>query len=89
MSGRGVPCGACGAAGAYDPGCPECQVPPEEPLTPAGQIQMARRLRGLSQAQAAKLIGIPRPTLQNWEQDRTRPTDYTLRAVLERLERTI
>lgn len=85
MSARDIACSSCGAVGAYDPGCSECQVPPEEPLTPGAQIQMARRLRGLSQAQAARLLGIPRPTLQNWEQDRTTPPSFTLRSVLAAL----
>lgn len=55
-------------------------------MTPAEQIKAARAARGLSQSQAAKLVGVPRPTLQGWEQDRRRPNEFTLRAVLARLE---
>jgi DNA-binding transcriptional regulator YiaG len=85
MSVHDIPCGACGAVGAYDQGCPECRVPPEEPLTPGEQLQMARRLRGLSQSKAAALIGVPVRTYQNWEIGYRRPPDYVLRLALERL----
>jgi DNA-binding transcriptional regulator YiaG len=32
------------------------------------ELREARELAGLSLGQAAKLIGIPRPTLEHWEQ---------------------
>jgi len=45
----------------------------------------ARKIRlaaGLSQTEFARLIGVPLKTLQNWEQNRTRPAG-TARALLK------
>ncbi|MGH8489855.1 MAG: helix-turn-helix domain-containing protein [Gammaproteobacteria bacterium] len=38
------------------------------------QPRQIREAAGLSQAEFARLIGVPVKTLQNWEQKRTRPT---------------
>jgi putative transcriptional regulator len=40
---------------------------------PAGDVRAMRRCAGVSQAQFARLIGVPVRTVQNWEQGRTRP----------------
>ena len=44
-----------------------------------------RRRRKLSQAQAAKLLGVPVRTLQHWEQGRQRPSVWRWREVKERM----
>lgn len=37
-------------------------------------LKQARRLKGLTQEQAAKLIGVTRRTLINWEMKSTKPS---------------
>jgi site-specific DNA recombinase len=44
-----------------------------EPQTPGEHIKRARVLRGLSQPQAAALIGVDTNTVLNWEKNRTEP----------------
>jgi DNA-binding transcriptional regulator YiaG len=85
MSSHGVPCGSCGAVSAYDAGCPDCRVPAEDPMTPADLLRAARLSRGLTQADAAHLAGVPLRTLQNWEIGHREPPDYVLAAAIERL----
>jgi putative transcriptional regulator len=46
------------------------------------QARSVRRAAGLSQSEFAQLIGVPVRTLQNWEQNRTRPVG-TARALLK------
>ena len=53
----------------------------ERYVEPTGIKEVRGRLR-LSQAQFARLIGIPRTTLQNWEQGRTEP-DAPAKALLK------
>jgi DNA-binding transcriptional regulator YiaG len=50
-------------------------------------LQAWRKREGLSQSQAAKAIGIPIDTLQNWEQGRYEPKGTFLRqALLDRMK---
>lgn len=42
-------------------------------MTIPDQLRRWRRARGLSQSQAAPLLGVPVKTLQNWEGGRTKP----------------
>lgn len=46
------------------------------------QARKVRLAAGLSQTEFARLIGVPVKTLQNWEQNRTRPAG-TARALLK------
>jgi putative transcriptional regulator len=46
------------------------------------QARKIRQAAGLSQSEFAQLIGVPVKTLQNWEQNRTRPAG-TARALLK------
>ena len=41
---------------------------------PAPDVRTIREAANISQSQFAKLIGVNLRTLQNWEQQRTRPT---------------
>ncbi len=45
------------------------------PLDHAAMLRVARARLGLSQEAAARLLGLPVATLQNWEQRRTEPDD--------------
>lgn len=51
----------------------------------ATQLKQWRRARGLSQSQAAPLLGVPLNTLQNWESERNQPRGLALDALLSRL----
>lgn len=52
-------------------------------MTAAEQIRAARG--GLTQLQAAKVIGCPLDTLRNWEQGKRIPPEWVLRLVVEKL----
>lgn len=41
----------------------------------ASQLKQARSVAGLSQAQAAKLLGVCRQTVKSWEAGRREPPD--------------
>ena len=43
------------------------------------QARKIRQAAGLSQTEFASLIGVPVKTLQNWEQNRTRPRELLAR----------
>lgn len=47
------------------------------------KLRRWRKARGLSQSQAAPLLGVPLDTLQNWETGRCAPRTLALRAVLD------
>ena len=44
-------------------------------------LKQARRLKGLTQEQAAELIGVTRRTLINWEMKSTKPSKQQVDAV--------
>ncbi|MFZ5616320.1 MAG: helix-turn-helix domain-containing protein [Pseudomonadota bacterium] len=44
-----------------------------EPLDPAAMLRVARARLGLTQEEAAALLGVNVATLRNWEQRRTKP----------------
>jgi putative transcriptional regulator len=44
------------------------------PAIPSSAIRVIRERTNLSQSEFARLIGVSVKTLQNWEQDRRRPT---------------
>lgn len=52
--------------------------------TIADKIRKWRSDKGLSQSQAAKELGVPVKTLQNWEIGRREPNTKTLISLLER-----
>lgn len=49
-------------------------------------IREARKATGLSQAAAAKALGIPFRTWQNWELGQRTPPDYVARLIIKELE---
>lgn len=49
------------------------------PTEVPARLRAWRRARGLSQAQAAPLLGISQRTLENWEQRRSQPRGLTLK----------
>jgi len=52
----------------------------------SNQIKEWRKRKGLSQSQAAKLIGVPKRTLQNWELEYREPRGLTREALLGKLK---
>jgi putative transcriptional regulator len=50
------------------------QKPSRRIVIPASGVRVIRERTSLSQSQFAHLIGVSVKTLQNWEQDRRRPT---------------
>ncbi|MGO9095428.1 MAG: NadS family protein [Bryobacteraceae bacterium] len=50
------------------------QEPSRRIAMPASGVRVIRERTSLSQSQFAHLIGVSVKTLQNWEQDRRRPT---------------
>ena len=46
-----------------------------QPLDHAAMLKVARVRLGMTQAAAAKLLGVPLSSLRNWEQRRTAPDD--------------
>lgn len=51
----------------------------------AVRMKTARETAGLTQEQAARRIGCPVRTLQNWEQGRNSPAPYTAETALAAL----
>lgn len=47
----------------------------------ASQLRAFRKARGLSQSQAAPVLGVPLKTLQNWEEERNAPRGLALHAL--------
>jgi DNA-binding transcriptional regulator YiaG len=46
------------------------------------------RLRlGFSQREAAELLGVPKRTLQDWEQGRRKPRGFALKALSEKIQK--
>lgn len=54
---------------------PDWSVIPLSPLDHAAMLRAARARLGLSQKDAADMLGLPVATLRNWEQRRTVPDD--------------
>lgn len=50
------------------------------------KLKEARKKLGLSQSQAAQKWGVPKATLQAWEQDRNTPTGFTLQSLMVMLD---
>ena len=48
-------------------------------------IKEARRATGLSQSKAAKYLGMPIRTLQQWEQGNRTPASYVEKLIIEKL----
>ena len=48
-------------------------------------IKEARHLSGLSQAEMAKVLEIPRRTIEEWEANRRKPPIYVEKLVVEKL----
>lgn len=65
---------------------PEWTAANTAPLDYAGKLKVARARLGLSQAAFAALIRVPRTSLRNWEQRRTRP-DAPARTLIELIHR--
>ena len=51
------------------------------------KLRKWRRARGLSQSQAAPLLGVPVRTVQSWEQAERVPQGLALKTVLEIVNR--
>lgn len=51
-----------------------------------GKLLAWRRARGLSQSEAAPLLGVPVRTLQSWEQAERAPRGLALEALNSKLE---
>lgn len=51
----------------------------------AQKLKRWRRVRGLSQSQAAPLLGVPIKTLQNWEVGRRTPRGLALKHLAQLL----
>ena len=49
----------------------------------AQQLRKCRERNGYSQRDAAEVLKVPKPSLQNWEQERAMPQGYGLQALLE------
>ena len=49
----------------------------------AQQLRKWRERNGYSQRDAAEVLKVPKPSLQNWEQERAMPQGYGLQALLE------
>lgn len=70
--------------GVVAPAAPEPEQP-EQPLAPAPtgptlgrRIAAARQARGMTLGQVASTLGVSRPTVWAWEQDRARPAPHRL-----------
>lgn len=50
-------------------------------------IKEARHLSGLSQIEMAKVLEIPRRTIEEWEANRRKPPIYVEKLVIRELER--
>ncbi len=48
-------------------------------------IKEARHLSGLSQAEMAKVLEIPRRTIEEWEANRRKPPTYVEKLIIEKL----
>lgn len=59
---------------------------PPNPVTIATRLKRWRKVRGLSQGQAAPLLGITRRTLENWEQGINAPRGLALEALHTKLK---
>lgn len=55
------------------------------PTEVPARLRAWRRARGLSQSQAAPLLGISQRTLENWEQRRSQPRGLTLKHLAQLL----
>lgn len=53
------------------------------------RLKEARAKLGLSQSQAAKAWGIPKPTLVAWENDQRTPRGLALTMLMEKLDRIL
>lgn len=53
------------------------------------KIKEARKKAGLTQEQMSEKMGIPKRTIQNWENGVTKPPEYVERLVVENLEWSI
>jgi putative transcriptional regulator len=60
--------------------------PTTKTLPPSTQLKQWRERMGLSQSQAAPVLGVTLDTLQNWEQGRRTPRGLALTALLERIK---
>lgn len=49
------------------------------------RLKTWRHQRGFSQRDAAQVLGVPKRTLQDWEQGRRRPRGLSLTALCEKL----
>ncbi len=50
-------------------------------------IKEARMEAGLSQAQLSEWLGIPRPTIADWDRGARKPSDWLVTLVVEKIER--
>ncbi len=57
-------------------------------MTISAKLKRWRRVRSLSQSQAAPLLGVPVKTLQNWEASRRTPRGLALSALLKLISAT-
>lgn len=53
------------------------------------KLKAAREKLGLSQAQASKEWGIPKPTLISWENDQRTPTGFALKQIMGMLDKIL
>lgn len=53
------------------------------------KLQEARKAAGLSQAKMAKLLDIPKRTIENWEAGTRKPPVYVERLIIEKLQQMI
>lgn len=53
------------------------------------KLQEARKAAGLSQAEMAKLLDIPKRTIENWEAGTRKPPVYVQKLIIEKLQQMI
>lgn len=53
------------------------------------KLQEARKAAGLSQAEMAKLLDIPKRTIENWEAGTRKPPVYVEKLIIEKLQQMI
>lgn len=83
--------GAAQLRGAFEPGV-ELDVTPQ-PRGPAAiggetlgeRLHRLRKLRGMTQGELASRLGVSKPTVWAWEQDRARPIEDRIEAIAEAL----
>lgn len=50
-------------------------------------IKKARQAAGLTQAEMAEILEIPKRTIENWESEKNNPPHYVERLIIAELER--